>query len=137
MLQMDLHYEPDDTESREVFGLVLQQRRNDLELASRVLQRVVTENHELPQTAMRDMLVATIALKYTQSNSVCLACDGQVIGMGAGQQSRIQCTRIAAAKADSWYLRQHPSVLELPFREGLTRTEKDNAIDQYLMESNR
>jgi len=134
ILQIDPDYEPEPMESRQVFGLTLEQRRNDVLLDRSTLSNVVTENRTLPEQAVRDLLVAQIAVKYVQSNSICLAVDGQVIGAGAGQQSRIHCTRLAASKADTWYLRQHPSVLELPFREGLSRAEKNNAIDMFLQE---
>ena len=97
------------------------------------LKNIVTQNKTLPDRAIRDMLIALIALKYTQSNSVCYVVDGQLIGMGAGQQSRIHCTRLAGSKADTWFLRQHPRVLNLPFRKKIGRTERDNAIDQYLL----
>ncbi len=125
-------YEPEELETRQVFGVMLEQRRNDARVGFDMLQNVVTRNKEMPDVAKRDMLVALVALKYTQSNSICLALDGQIIGAGAGQQSRIHCTRLAASKADDWYLRQHPAVLGLKFREGLSRPERDNAIDQYL-----
>ena len=134
VLQMDPGYEPPESEAREVFGLALRQRRNDARLDQRVLDRVVTRNAALSEDARRDLLVALVALKYTQSNSVALAFDGQTIGIGAGQQSRIHCTRLAAAKADTWWLRQHPRVLGLPFAEGLKRWDLDNAVDQYLLE---
>jgi phosphoribosylaminoimidazolecarboxamide formyltransferase / IMP cyclohydrolase len=134
VLRIDPDYEPPELEQRQVFGLTFEQRRNDLLLTEAVLQNVVTRRSELPATTTRDMLVALIALKYTQSNSVGLVLDGQVIGMGAGQQSRIHCTRLAAAKADTWYLRQHPETLGLPFRPDLDRVDRDNAIDQFLRE---
>jgi phosphoribosylaminoimidazolecarboxamide formyltransferase/IMP cyclohydrolase len=132
VLRIDPDYQPPELEQRQVFGLTFEQRRNDLLLTEAVLRNVVTRRTELPEAIQRDMLVALIALKYTQSNSVGLAQDGQVIGMGAGQQSRIHCTRLAAAKADTWYLRQHPEVLSLPFRADLDRVDRDNAIDQFL-----
>jgi phosphoribosylaminoimidazolecarboxamide formyltransferase/IMP cyclohydrolase len=125
-------YEPEEMEARQVFGVMLEQRRNDARVSLDMLQNVVTRNKEIPDAAQRDLIVALVALKYTQSNSICLALDGQVIGAGAGQQSRIHCTRLAASKADAWYLRQHPAVLGLKFRAGLARPERDNAIDQYL-----
>jgi phosphoribosylaminoimidazolecarboxamide formyltransferase/IMP cyclohydrolase len=132
IVQIDPEYEPEEMERRQVFGVTLEQKRNDIRLGPEVLKNVVTRNQHLPEPAKRDLLVALIALKYTQSNSVCVAVDGQVIGMGAGQQSRIHCTRLAASKADTWYLRQHPAVLGLRFREGIRRPERDNAIDGYL-----
>ncbi len=134
IIQIDPAYEPPEMEIRQVFGVFFAQKRNDLLASPMMTRRIVTENRDLPASAERDLLLAMITLKYTQSNSVCLAVDGQVIGVGAGQQSRIHCTRLAAAKADTWYLRQHPKVLELPFREGISRPERDNAIDQYLRE---
>ena len=132
MIEMDPDYTPENMETREVFGIVFEQGRNDLMLDLGMLQNIVTRNRELPDSAQRDMLVALIALKYTQSNSVCFSLDGQVIGMGAGQQSRIHCTRLAGSKADTWYLRQHPAVLGLRFRGEVRRPARDNAIDQYL-----
>lgn len=134
IIQIDPTYEPEEMEIRQVFGIFFAQKRNTALANPMMTQRIVTENRELPDTAERDLLLAMITLKYTQSNSVCFAVDGQVIGVGAGQQSRIHCTRLAAAKADTWYLRRHPRVLELPFREGISRPERDNAIDQYLRE---
>lgn len=132
ILEMDLDYKPRDLEIREVFGIIFEQKRNNLMIDLSLLKKIVTKNQELPDFAKRDLLLATITLKYTQSNSVCFAFDGQVIGLGAGQQSRIHCTRLAASKADSWYLRQHPAILGLKFREGIGRPERNNAIDQYL-----
>ena len=132
VLQIDADYEPEEIEQRQVFGITFEQRRNTVVPSRDLLSNVVTSRTSLPADAQRDMLVALIALKYTQSNSVCLARDGQVIGMGAGQQSRIHCTRLAASKAETWFLRQHPRVLELPFRPDLDRVDRDNAIDQYL-----
>lgn len=133
-IEIDPAYAPGESESREVFGVTFTQRRNDVPITNALLQNVVTQRADLPDTARRDMLVALIALKYTQSNSVCLARDGQIIGMGAGQQSRVHCTRLACAKADQWWLRQHPRVLELPFRPNVKRPERENAIDQFLQE---
>jgi phosphoribosylaminoimidazolecarboxamide formyltransferase/IMP cyclohydrolase len=132
VLQMASDYEPPGNETRQVFGVTLEQRRNVVVPTADLLANVVTDRRELRAEAQRDMLVALITLKYTQSNSVCLVADGQVIGNGAGQQSRIHCTRLAAAKADTWRLRQHPTVLELPFRPDLDRVDRDNAIDQFL-----
>ncbi len=132
VIKIDSDYEPEEMETRQVFGITLEQKRNDAQVSLDMLQNVVTQNKEMPDAAKRDMLVALVALKYLQSNSICLALDGQVIGAGAGQQSRIHCTRLAASKADVWYLRQHPAVLGLKFREGLSRPERDNAIEQYL-----
>ena len=135
VVEVDPSYTPADTESRHVFGITLEQQRNTHLASAQDLANVVTQRRDLPAAATRDLLVALIALKYTQSNSVCLAVDGQVIGMGAGQQSRIHCTRLAATKADTWYLRQHPAVLDLRFRRGLRRPDRDNAIDQYLLDT--
>ena len=132
IIEMDPDYEPDEMEAREVFGIVLEQRRNDAVISVDMLQNVVTKNKKLPEAAVRDLLVAQAALKYVQSNSICLAVDGQVIGAGAGQQSRIHCTRLAASKADLWYLRQHPAVRGLEFEAGLSRADKNNAVDLYL-----
>ena len=132
MLTMDAAYDAPEEEKREVFGVTVAQRRNDAIASSDDLRNVVTEQDTLPPDAQRDLLVALTTLKYTQSNSMCLAIDGQVIGVGAGQQSRIHCTRLAADKADRWWLRQHPQTLALQFAEGLGRPERDNAIDGFL-----
>lgn len=132
VLQMDEAYKPAETEKREVFGVVLEQTINEKLITADILKNVVSENKTVSADAERDMLVATIALKYTQSNSICLALDGQVIGNGAGQQNRLACTDIAAGKAESWFLRQHPDVLGLQFKKGLKRPEKINAIEAYL-----
>jgi phosphoribosylaminoimidazolecarboxamide formyltransferase/IMP cyclohydrolase len=132
VLQMDPAYAPGESERREVFGVTLEQRRNDRPVSRADFRNVVTRNKDLPESAVRDMMVAWIALKYTQSNSVCFAADGQVIGVGAGQQSRIHCTRLAGVKADLWRLRQHPAVLGLKFLPKVRRPDRDNAIDQYL-----
>jgi len=132
VLQMDPGYVPEPVECREVFGVSLEQRRNDRAVTRDDFRNIVTQKKDLPETAIRDMLVAWIALKYTQSNSVCFTADGQVIGVGAGQQSRIHCTRLAGVKADLWRLRQHPAVLGLKFKTGVKRPDRDNAIDQYL-----
>jgi phosphoribosylaminoimidazolecarboxamide formyltransferase/IMP cyclohydrolase len=132
VLRIDPDYVPPDLEQRQVFGVTFEQRRNDLVPTRDWLTNIVTRRAELSEASKRDMLVALIALKYTQSNSVGLVVDGQVIGMGAGQQSRIHCTRLAALKADTWYLRQHPDVLGLSFSKDLDRVDRDNAIDQFL-----
>jgi phosphoribosylaminoimidazolecarboxamide formyltransferase/IMP cyclohydrolase len=132
ILEMDASYEPPEMESRQVFGVTFEQRRNAVVPSAAHLDNVVTRRRELPVAARRDMLVGLITIKYTQSNSVCLVADGQVIGNGAGQQSRIHCTRLAADKADTWQLRQHPRVLGLSFRQDLDRVDRDNAIDQFL-----
>jgi phosphoribosylaminoimidazolecarboxamide formyltransferase/IMP cyclohydrolase len=132
VLQIDPEFTPEPVESREVFGITLEQHRNDRPVSRADFQNIVTRKKDLPDTAVRDMLIAWIALKYTQSNSVCFAADGQVIGVGAGQQSRIHCTRLAGVKADLWRLRQHPAVLGLKFCPGVKRPDRDNAIDQFL-----
>jgi phosphoribosylaminoimidazolecarboxamide formyltransferase/IMP cyclohydrolase len=132
ILQIDPDYEPPQTETRQVFGLNLAQQRNTAVLTPADLTQIPTAAQELPEAAKRDMIVALTALKYTQSNAVCYAYEGQTIGVGAGQQSRVHCTRLAGAKADAWFLRQHPRVLDLPFRPGLSRPQRDNAIDLFL-----
>ncbi|MBN1978645.1 MAG: phosphoribosylaminoimidazolecarboxamide formyltransferase [Anaerolineae bacterium] len=133
VMQMDPDYDPpDEMEAKEIYGVVLEQKRNDALMSAEMLKNVVTANRMLPESAVRDLLVALVALKYIQSNSVCFAVDGQVIGAGAGQQSRVHCTRLAADKADLWYLRQHPAALGLQFKEGVSRAERNNAIDGYL-----
>ena len=132
VVQIDPDYVPALTEEKDVFGLTFQQRHNDCAIRENMLLNIVTENKQLPRAARMDMLVAMITLKYTQSNSVCYVKDGQAIGVGAGQQSRIHCTRLAGDKADNWYLRQHPKTQALQFLPGLSRPERDNAIDIYL-----
>ncbi len=132
ILQIDPAYMPPEMESREVFGITFEQRRHDRTVTRQDLTNIVTANKDLPEAALRDMMLAWIVLKYTQSNSVCYVLDGQVIGVGAGQQSRVHCTRLAGLKADLWWLRQHPKVLGLKFRPGIKRPDRDNAIDQYL-----
>ena len=121
-------------EQKDVYGVTFEQGRNELVIDEALLREIVTENKELPESAKRDLLIALITLKYTQSNSVCYAYDGQAIGIGAGQQSRIHCTRLAGNKADNWFLRQHPKVLVLKFVKGLGRADRDNAIDVYISE---
>jgi phosphoribosylaminoimidazolecarboxamide formyltransferase/IMP cyclohydrolase len=132
VIQMGSAYEPDLTETREVFGVTLEQRRNDRPITPADFASIVTKNKTFPESAIRDLLIASITLKYTQSNSVCFAADGQVIGVGAGQQSRVHCARLAGAKADLWRLRQHPQVMALPFQSDVKRPDRDNAIDQFL-----
>jgi phosphoribosylaminoimidazolecarboxamide formyltransferase/IMP cyclohydrolase len=134
VLEIDPSYQPSPTESRQVFGVTLEQARNNTLITPALLEKVVTAKKQITDEARLDMLVATLALKYTQSNSVCLAYDGQTIGIGAGQQSRIACTRIACAKADKWLLRLHPRVRGLDFKKSTSRTEKANALDLYLEE---
>ena len=132
IIRMDPDYVPEPIERRMVYGITFEQGRNDLLIDAEMLKNIVTENKELPDNAKRDLLIALITLKYTQSNSVCYAENGQTIGVGAGQQSRIHCTRLAGGKADFWHLRQCPKVLELPFRSDIPRANRDNAIDLYL-----
>ncbi len=133
IIAIDPNFEPESAESRQIFGLTLEQGRNDFVPDRSFFENIVTQRRELGADAIRDLTVATITVKYTQSNSVCLAVDGQVIGVGAGQQSRVHCVRLAADKADGWYLRQHPRVRsELRFRKGIKRPERDNAVDLFL-----
>ena len=132
VLQMDPNYTPNPMESKEVYGVRFHQQHNDVKIDESLLQNIVSENKELPEGAKRDLLIAMITAKYTQSNSVVYAKDGQAIGIGAGQQSRIHCTRMAGNKADIWHLRQHPKVLNLPFKEKIRRADRDNAIDVYI-----
>ena len=132
VVEMDPSYVPAALETKDVFGVTFQQGRNDLRVDAGMLDNIVTENKALPEGAKTDMLLSLITLKYTQSNSVCYVKDGQAIGVGAGQQSRIHCTRLAGSKADNWYLRRHPKTLALPFVEGIRRPDRDNAIDVYL-----
>jgi phosphoribosylaminoimidazolecarboxamide formyltransferase/IMP cyclohydrolase len=134
VLEIDPNWEAPESETREVFGITFEQRRNVVIPGLEHLANIVTKNRELPEAAQRDLILALITLKYTQSNSVCFALDGQAIGIGAGQQSRIHCTRLAGGKADRWFLRQHPATLDLPFRAGVGRPEQNNAIDLYLEE---
>lgn len=134
VVQIDPAYEPVPTETREVAGVTFEQRRHDRLVTPADFANLVTANQNLPTHALRDLMVAWITLKYTQSNSVCFVKDGQAIGVGAGQQSRVHCVRLAGQKADLWYLRQHPAVLDLPFKPGTRRPERDNAIDQFLRE---
>ena len=131
VVQIDPDYVPAPQEYKDVFGVTFQQGRNNFKIDEALLTNIVTENKDLPEAAKVDMIVALITLKYTQSNSVCYVKDGQAIGVGAGQQSRIHCTRLAGNKADNWYLRQHPKVLGLQFVEGIRRPDRDNAIDIY------
>ena len=134
VIEIDPVYVPEPLERKQVFGIVFEQGRNELDINEELLMNIVTANKELPAAARRDLLIALITLKYTQSNSVCYVKDGQAIGIGAGQQSRVHCTRLAGQKADNWYLRQAPQVLSLPFKEGIKRAERDNAIDVYIGE---
>ena len=132
VVQIDPAYIPAPQEYKDVFGVTFQQGRNEYKIDASLLANIVTKSHVLPDAVKTDMMVALITLKYTQSNSVCYVKDGQAIGVGAGQQSRIHCTRLAGAKADNWRLRQHPRVLALPFLENIRRPDRDNAIDVYL-----
>ena len=134
VIQMDTEYQPAPLEQKQVFGITFEQQRNDIKLTADCLKEIPTANKELPESAKRDLLIALITLKYTQSNSVCYAKDGQAIGIGAGQQSRVHCTRLAGNKADIWYLRQCPKVMNLPFRDDVRRPDRDNAIDVYVGE---
>ncbi|OBZ87696.1 Bifunctional purine biosynthesis protein ADE17 [Choanephora cucurbitarum] len=132
VLKMDANYEPEQQEIRQVYGLYLEQKRNSYKINASLFTNVVSKNKNLPKEAVNDLIVATIALKYTQSNSVCYAKNGMVIGLGAGQQSRIHCTRLAGDKADNWWLRHHPKVLAFDFKKGTKRADKSNAIDLYV-----
>ena len=132
VVQIDPNYKPRSEEYKDVYGVTFQQGRNELVINEDFLKNIVTKNKDLPESAKRDLLITLITLKYTQSNSVCYATGGQAIGIGAGQQSRIHCTRLAGNKADNWYLRHHPAVLDLPFRDDLPRPARDNAIELYI-----
>ena len=134
IIQIDPDYQPDPLEHKEVFGITFEQGRNELKIDDDFFSNIVTENQEIPDSAKRDLAISMITLKYTQSNSVCYAKDGQAIGIGAGQQSRIHCTRLAGQKADNWWLRQSPKVLGLQFQDGIGRADRDNAIDLYIGE---
>jgi len=132
IVKIDPDYVPEPIERKQVFGITFEQGRNEFKIDRDLLSYIVTANKELPESAVRDLIIALITLKYTQSNSVCFAVDGQAIGVGAGQQSRIHCTRLAGTKADTWFLRQHKKVLELPFLDTLGRPDRDNVIDGYI-----
>ena len=134
IIRMDVNYQPELTERKQVFGITFEQRRNDFRIDADLFKEIVTKNKNMTEEAKRDLIIALITLKYTQSNSVCYAENGQTIGVGAGQQSRIHCTRQAGEKADKWHLRQHDRVLDLPFKAEIKRAERDNAIDVYLSE---
>ncbi|MGM9913640.1 phosphoribosylaminoimidazolecarboxamide formyltransferase [Floccifex sp.] len=134
VLEIDENYSPAELEHKEVFGITFEQGHNNLEINEDLLNDVVTKNKVIPESAKMDLMIALITLKYTQSNSVCFAKDGQAIGIGAGQQSRVHCTRLAGNKADNWFLRQAPQVLNLPFKENIRRADRDNAIDLYIGE---
>ena len=132
VIAIDPDYRPDPIERKQVYGVVFEQGRNELNIDGELLKNVVTENKEIPEEAKRDLIISLITLKYTQSNSVCYVKDGQAIGIGAGQQSRVHCTRLAGNKADNWFLRQAPQVLSLPFADEIKRADRDNAIDVYI-----
>lgn len=132
VVKIDPNYVPAEKEYKQVFGITFEQGRNNFVIDEALLSDIVTENKDLPAEAKRDMILSLITLKYTQSNSVCFAVDGQAIGVGAGQQSRIHCTRLAGSKADTWWLRQHEKVLALPFKDDIGRPERDNAVDAYI-----
>ena len=132
VIKIDPDYVPEVQEKKQVFGVTFEQGRNNAVISEELLQNIVTANKDIPESAKRDLLISLITLKYTQSNSVCYVKDGQAIGIGAGQQSRIHCTRLAGNKADVWFLRQNPKVLALPFKDGLKRADRDNAIDVYI-----
>ena len=132
VVEIDPGYVPEVQETKEVFGITFEQGRNNFEINRELLGNIVTANKDLPESAVRDLIIALITLKYTQSNSVCYAVDGQAIGVGAGQQSRIHCTRLAGTKADTWFLRQHDKVLNLPFKAEIRRPDRDNVIDGYI-----
>ncbi len=134
VIEIDPGYEPEPVERKQVYGVVFEQGRNNLKIDRELLKNVVTVNKDIPDEAARDLMIALITLKYTQSNSVCYVKDGQAIGIGAGQQSRVHCTRLAGSKADNWFLRQAPQVLSLPFKPGIKRADRDNAIDVYIGE---
>ena len=134
VIKIDENYRPAPLEHKQVFGITFEQGRQELPIDDELLSNVVTENKEIPEAAKRDLKIALITLKYTQSNSVCFVKDGQAIGVGAGQQSRVHCTRLAGQKADNWFLRQSPQVLDLQFVDGIRRADRDNAIDVYIGE---
>ena len=132
IVKIDKDYIPEERERKQVFGITFEQGRNNFRIGPDLLTNIVTANKTIPESAVTDLIISLITLKYTQSNSVCYAVDGQAIGVGAGQQSRIHCTRLAGVKADLWHLRQHPKVLDLPFRADVRRPDRDNAVDIYL-----
>ena len=132
IIKIDPEYVPAEIEIKQVFGITFEQKRNNFKIDRELLKNIVTKNKEMPESAVRDLIISLITLKYTQSNSVCYAVDGQAIGVGAGQQSRIHCTRLAGNKADIWHLRQHDKVLNLPFKDEIGRPDRDNVIDQYI-----
>ncbi len=132
VVEIDENYVPEVQETKDVFGITFEQGRNNFKINKELFSNIVTENKNLPESAVRDLIISLITLKYTQSNSVCYAFDGQAIGVGAGQQSRIHCTRLAGTKADTWFLRQHEKVINLPFKKEIKRPDRDNVIDGYI-----
>ncbi len=132
IVEIDPAYVPEETERKQVFGVTFEQGRNNFKIDKSLLENVVTKNKDISEDAKRDLIISLITLKYTQSNSVCFAYDGQAIGVGAGQQSRVHCTRLAGSKADTWFLRQSPMVLNLPFKDEIRRPDRDNVIDGYI-----
>ena len=134
IIQIDENYIPNEIEKKEVYGITFEQQRNNIKICEELLNNIPTKNKILPDSAKRDLIISLIILKYTQSNSVCYVKDGQAIGIGAGQQSRIHCTRLAGNKANAWFLRQSPKVFNLPFKQGIKRADKDNAIDAYILD---
>jgi len=132
IIKMDENYKPAEIERKQVYGVTFEQGRNELVIDDEMMSNIVTENKDLPETAKHDLIISLITLKYTQSNSVCYVKDGQAIGVGAGQQSRVHCTRLAGNKADNWYLRQNEKVLNLPFKPDIRRPDRDNTIDVYI-----
>lgn len=134
VIKIDPNYVPEPVESKDVFGITFEQGRNEVKITEELFANRPTANKEIPASAARDLLISLITLKYTQSNSVCYVKDGQAIGIGAGQQSRVHCTRLAGSKADNWYLRQNPKVLSLPFKDSIGRPDRDNTIDVYISE---
>ena len=132
IVEIDPNYTPLPTEKKQVFGITFEQGRNNFKIDDSLFKNIVTENKKIPENARRDLIISLITLKYTQSNSVCFAFDGQAIGVGAGQQSRVHCTRLAGSKADTWFLRQYDRVLELPFKDDIRRPDRDNIIDGFI-----
>ncbi|BCZ46561.1 5-aminoimidazole-4-carboxamide ribonucleotide transformylase [Clostridium gelidum] len=132
VIQMDINYMPEEIETKQVYGITFEQKRNDIKITKSIFNNIPTKNKTIPDNAKRDLIISLIILKYTQSNSVCYVKDGQAIGIGAGQQSRVHCTRLAGNKADIWFLRQNPKVMDLPFKPQIKRADRDNAIDVYI-----
>jgi len=132
VIQMDINYIPEEIEAKQVYGITFEQKRNDIKITKDIFNNIPTKNKTIPDSAKRDLIISLITLKYTQSNSVCYLKDGQAIGIGAGQQSRVHCTSLAGNKADVWFLRQNPKVINLPFKPEIKRADRDNAIDVYI-----